>query len=404
MNHETDPLRVIPLEYDPFSARAIEDPYPIYARLRRSSPVYRNDVHNFWALARFDDVQAALRDAVRFSNARGVDIDATGPDTFGPAEGGNFLDADPPLHTHLRKIVHSAFTPRAISSRLQRPIETEVHRLLDQFDRGSVVDLAQEFAWSLPTAVVSRWLGFSPEDQPRLQALNARLHHRDIGEPRVPAVAIGAALELRGYMRELVALRASVPSDDLTSAILAGARERGSIDGTELAVNMGVLFYAAGIETTAALIGNAVHGLWSHPAQRARLLDDLSAAPAAVEEFLRFDSPLQHTMRTTTCDVELHGSVIPAGSRVLLLLASANRDETRWENPERLDIERPSKRHIDFGEGIHHCIGAPLARLEVPIALREFLLRFPSYSVEPPAERMSHFLVRGFDRLPVALA
>lgn len=390
--------------YDPFSLEAREDPYPIYRRLRAEAPVYRDEAHDLWVLTRFDDVQAAARDWKTFSNAEGDDLDRTN-EVFGTGETGNFIASDPPVHARMRGMVRKLFAPKTIKTSYEPAIRAEVGRLLDRLEGSDDPDLAGGFANALPAMVVGEWLGFPRSDVERVAGAAARFVAREIGNLTMPGSARPALEELRAYVEAAVRRRRDDPSDDVISWVLdAGKREGFSERGAEeMAANMAFFFYVAGTETTAALIGNALLALAEHPDQRQLLLQSPDIMPQAVEEFLRYESPLQHDMRTSVREAEVRGVTIPAGARVMLLLGSANRDEYRWERSEELDVAREPQRHLAFGEGIHHCLGAPLARLEAPVALSAFLRRWPDYEVSGTPARLPGFSVRGLQKLPAQL-
>lgn len=391
--------------YDPFSREVREDPYPIYRALRAETPVYHNAEHDLWVLTRFDDVQAGAREWKALSSVKGTGLDRSEKQLFGSGEAGNFTITDPPVHTALRGMVRKLFTPRAIKEAYTPPIQAEVARLLDSMEGSESPDVIVDFARKLPAAIVTSWLGFPRDDVEHVADLSVRALAREVGNPAMPASAFPALEELKAYIAGLISHRHSEPSDDVVTWVLDAANEEGFARrrADDFAGNVALFFYAAGTETTAALIGNALLALDQNPDQREILIQDPSIMPRAVEEFLRYDSPLQHVMRTTTEDKEIRGITIPQGSRAMLLFGSANRDEARWERSDELDLTREPLRHLAFGEGIHFCLGAPLARLEAPLALSAFLERWPDYEVAGPTERLPGFSVRGLDRLPVRL-
>jgi cytochrome P450 len=257
-------------------------------------------------------------------------------------------------------------------------------------------------AWPLPVATVCDVIGFPVEDAAQLQAWVAAAIHRLPGEGRSPSSAWEAVCEMHDYFVEIATDRRRRPRDDLLSSIATG-KAGGSRLSSEI-VGLCTLLSVAGTETTFSLIGNAVWLLASHPEQRRRLVEDPSTIPAALEEVLRFESPVQYLGRVTTRDVELHGTTIPAGKRVALIFGAANRDDRRWESPDTFDVARPPKRNLAFGEGIHHCLGAPLARLEGRVVLEELVGSMPEFSLDGPAQRTKTYTTRGFDTLPITAA
>lgn len=372
--------------FDPFSRAAQLDPYPSYRTLLEDTPVYRNEQRGFFALSRFDDVQAAFRDWQTFSSAGGVTVDEllelTGP---------SFLTMDPPRHDLLRQVLREPFRPKAVAA-LAAPIEGHVCRLLEEL-AGGRVDVARAFARRLPVLVVCDLLGFPHADEPMLKAWSDRLLERTPDDDRTPAAAREAAASMRAYFEEHLAARRRKDGADLLS-LLVEAR----LPHEEL-VGMTFLLFEAGNTTTTSLLANALLVLAQHPDQRARFAD----GPAtAVEEILRFEAPVQNMGRIAARDVTLHGAAIPAGSRVLLLIGAANRDPRVWREPDRLDLAREPRRNLAFGDGIHHCIGAPLARLEARIALTELLARFPDYEVVE-YERFQDVTQRNLTRLVLDL-
>lgn len=358
--------------YDPFAAN--EDPYATYHLLREHAPVYRNEQRAIWALTRYDDVLDASRRWEVFSQRPSIDLDDTGA-FFQP---GNMVDEDPPRHERLRDAIRGEFAPKRIRE-LEESIRPRVRRFVDGFvERGSA-DLADEFARVLPAHVVCDLLGFPEEDHGLVRAWFDGMVQRTPGEVEVPESAWAANRAMRAYVAEALDDRRARPRADLLTA-LQEAERSGALEPAE-AASMPVHLFFAGIQTTSALIARSLLLLAQHAEERRRLVDDPSLIPAAIEELLRFESPIQWFARTTTRDVALHGDLIPAGARVLLMWGSANRDERRWPDADRLDVTRPPRRHLAFGDGIHHCLGAPLARLEGRIALEELLPRLPDYEL-----------------------
>jgi cytochrome P450 len=360
------------------------------------APAYYNEQWDFWALSRFDDVQAAARDWRTFSNAAGVNLDAIG-EVYGH---GNFLDADPPWHDQLRDVVRSAFTPKSIAS-LERFVRAATADFVQSLSDRCDIDLAPELCWTLPVVTIGHVIGLPAAELEAQLTWAQGVLERDPGSRTPPSSALDAVEELRSYLGDLLDERRRRPADDLLSTI-ATARVEGKLLAKPDAVAMLLLLFVAGTETTASFLGNSFLILARYPDQRARLTDR-SLIPAAVEELLRFEPPIQHLARTTTRTVELHGHAIPEGSRVLLLYGSANRDERRYLHPDALDIDRPARRHLSFGEGIHHCLGAPLARLEARVALEVALPALGEYDVGEEATRLYTHESRPLKSLPIRL-
>ena len=393
----TSPEAQAPVAWDPLVQP--DDPYPLYRRLRDEAPVYWNAEREMWALSRFDDIHAAARDWETFSSsAGGTGNDADdGYQLFEPA--GDVAAADPPLHTRLRGALRMAFSPSQIRSRFEDPVRLRANALIDVFADTGGADLAREFARPLPAHMIFTWLGFPDADHEQLQEWFARMLDRVIGQRALPPSALAARDDMRVYLVSAAADRRRTARDDLLGFLVA-AQADGQLSGDEV-IGGCMLLFMAGITTTSGLISNSLLNLDRFPDQREILRREPGRMPAAIEELLRFDAPIQTLVRATTRDVHLNGSTIPAASRVNLIWASANRDERRWSDPDRLDITRDPQRHVAFGEGIHLCLGAPLARLEGRIALEELFKRIPEYAVSGPIVRISTPTDRALESLPV---
>ena len=376
--------------FDPFDLAGAVDPYPTYRELRDVAPAFYNASRGFWALSRFEDVRGASRDWGTFSNSEGVDLDELGRTVFGP---GDFLDTDPPDHDELRAVVKGRFTPKAIAS-LEPIIRDRVRTLLDALSSG---DAVEQFAWPLPIDVMCSIMGFPQSEREWIARLYAKVMERSPGDDSIPPESLEAAAELREYFIESAHERRSRPEGDVVTMI-----SQSEVPDPKVAGICFVLF-SAGIDTVASLLGSAILLLAEHPAARKLALANRDGLPTVIEEVLRYESPLQFNARTTTVDVAVGNEVIPAGERVLLLYGAANRDERRFERADDFDVSREPKRHLAFGEGIHFCIGAPLARLQTRIALEELLSRFPRYEIDEPVKRSPAYNMRSLSSLPISV-
>ncbi len=386
------------VRYDPFAELGIEDPYPLYARLRDEAPAYHNSDRDFWALSRFEDVQAAARDWETFSSEPCVDPDYVGV----RLRLNSFLDLDPPMHDLLRRIVKAHFTPNAIKQ-MEVTTGAVADELVGAFLAAGEADLARDFAWGLPLKVTMALLGLPREDFPFLRDTFERLweDNRLWIEPAPDAPSRIAAARVHEYFAAAILERERQPADDvLTTIAEAHTREL----GLDVLAELAIVLYIAGYETTANLLSNSLLHLAEHPDQRAWLVANPDRLPEAVEELLRFDAPVQVLARNTTKPVELHGESLPAGARVLLLWGAANRDPRRYDDPGRLDLGRPVLRHLSFGNGIHHCLGAPLARQEARVAFAKLLAHIPEYVIGEPVVRNTNMVsTRGIVSLPASV-
>jgi cytochrome P450 len=386
------------VDFDPFSREVLADPYPAYRRLRGRSRVSYNPQRDLWFIPRYDDVQAAFRDHETFSSAAGVDLDNTGSELIGR---GNFNGMDPPMHTAFRNVLRSHFTAPAIG-RYEAAVRADTQTLIDRLPASGEVDIASHFSWRLPAGMVSRILGFDPDCRDELVRLFRIAFRRIPGEPHIPRIARDAASSMRRIITHQANARRKHPKPDLLSELVA-ARVMGR-PLREEAIGACFLLFAAGVDTTASLLSNSLLQLSLRPDQRRQLVRDPSMHRGAVEELLRFESPVQNEMRTTTRTVQIGGVAIPAGERVALLIGSANRDERTFEHADRLDVTRPPKRHLAFGNGIHFCLGNILARLEGRIALPALLERLDSYEVVGPVVRSGRVNERQILSLPIGFA
>jgi cytochrome P450 len=389
------------VRYDPYAYEIHEDPYPCYAALRAEAPVYHDAERGFFALSRHADVLASFKDTRRFSSAWGVSID---PAAWGPQAPRflSFLALDPPAHTRMRGLVSRGFTPRRVAD-LEARIREMTRSYLEPRVGSGELDFIAEVAGRVPMDVISELLGVPAADRSELRRRADLLVHREEGVADVPREGIEAFAWIRRYFQEALAERRRRPGDDLLSALLA-AEVDGARLGEDDILSFANLMIVAGNETTTKLLANALYWLWRHPEQRARVRSDPARIPDWVEETLRFDNSTQLLARRTTEELSLHGTRIPAGAQVLLLVGSANRDERVFPDPDAYDLERDTSQSLSFGRGAHFCLGAALARLEARVVLEEWQRLFPHYEVRAEGAARVHSLnVRGFARLPVKI-
>ncbi|MBA3823788.1 MAG: cytochrome P450 [Ktedonobacterales bacterium] len=385
----------------------IADPYPMYQRLRTANAVgFDHDLGLLVAYG-YAPVSAALRDA-RFSAARMPDGSQFPPELQALRSTFEFVShqmlfRDPPDHTRLRGLVSKAFTPRMIET-LRASITTLVDDLLAKATAQGEMDAIADFAYPLPTNVIMGMLGIPSTDREDFKRWSddfaAFLGTTDEAATQRLMNSVG---EVSDYLRHLIKGRTG-NEEDLLSALLVAEEHGDMLHETELFANV-VLLLAAGHETTTNLIGNGLYLLLTHPEQMARLRADATLMPLAVEEFLRYESPVQYTSRLATTEMELGGQPIAAGQEVVLSIAAANRDPAQFSDPERLDVGRRDNRHLAFAFGNHFCLGAPLARLEAQIAFTALLSRFPVLHLReahPPYLRNAAF--HGLQRLPIGMA
>ncbi|MCY7417143.1 MAG: cytochrome P450, partial [Chloroflexi bacterium] len=311
---------------------------------------------------------------------------------------------DPPVHSRLRRLLVASFTPRVVE-RLRPRVEELIGDLLDDID-GPTADLLGEFAYPLPALVIGELLGVPRVDQPSFTRWSADLVAfvgTGATDPARAATAEQSMAEFRDYLRPLIGERRQRPSDDLVGLLAAPSRDVDRLTDDELIATCVTLLFA-GHETTANLIGNGLLALLRHPEQLALLHDDASLMTGAVEELLRYDSPVQRNRRRATGDVELDGKHIRQDDRVLAFLGAANRDPGMFDEPDRLDVRRAAGRHMAFGHGIHYCVGAALSRLEAPIALDALLRRWPRMALaDEPIRWKPNIAFRGLEELRVTL-
>lgn len=393
------------LIFNPFDPDFRRDPYPVYEWLLAGDRV-RVSPMGLWIFPRYEDCAAILRDR-RFSadsrNAEGYEAGSAGEgDGRLFNENRPFLFLDPPDHKRLRGLVSKAFTPRAVEAMRPR-IEEIVAELLDSTEGKEEIEVIADLAYPLPVRVISEMLGVPPEDSDRF-----RQWSDDLARSLDPDFAVTdtsareqAAEAFRDYFTSLVDERRSRPGDDLLSSLIAAEEEGDRLSEAELLTTC-ILLLVAGHETTVNLIANGVLALLRHPAQHALLASQPDLITTAIEEFLRFDPPVQFTGRIALEDVEVAGEVVPKGRVALTLLAAANRDPDQYGNPGNLDIARDPNPHLAFGMGIHHCLGAPLARIEGQVAIARLVERYPGMQLAADdVEYKQNVVLRGMVALPV---
>ena len=384
-----------------------QDPYPIYDRLREMAPVCRVRTGRgkfAWLVTRYDDVAAALKDT-RFTKDR-QSLPAAKqpwvPAVFRPLAK-NMLDTDPPDHTRLRALVQKAFTPLMIEA-LRKRIEELTDQLIDRALRKKEFDLIGEYALPLPTTIIAELVGVPAEDRDRFHRWSAKVVSLSPTAGPEMIFSIPAALAFLKYIQQQIRIRRTGPGADLLSALIAAEEAGDKLSEDEL-VAMIFLLLIAGHETTVNLIGNGALALLENPQQLSKLLSNPDMLKSAVEEMLRYYSPVElATERWAREDVFLAETLIPKGELVFLGLGSANRDPGQFLEPHVFNINRSPNRHLAFGHGAHYCLGAPLARLEAQIAFTTLLKRLPRLALASPRNSLKWrkgFLLRGLERLPL---
>jgi cytochrome P450 len=374
-------------------------PHEVFAALRADAPVMWHDEAGgpgFWSVHRHADVVRVNRDNLTFSSARGGALIHDLDPGMLEQQRLSMVNMDPPVHTRYRKLVSRAFTPRAL-----KPLEARIRRHARDVVEGvaaqGTCDFVTEVAAELPLQVIAEILGVPAEDRKQVFEWSNRMVGADTEQQ-----AYAASVELYAYVHRLAAERRSDPGDDTVSVLL-----RSEVDGDRLSepeLDLFLLLLAvAGNETTRNLISSAMLALVEHPDERRLLVDDPSLVPAAVEEFLRWGTPVLHFRRTATTDTEIGGHAVAEGDKVVIWYVSANRDEAVFEDPHRFDVRRSPNDHVTFGGGgPHFCLGAHLARMEVRVLFEELLPRLPDVELAGPVERLRSYFVNGIRSMPVS--
>lgn len=392
------------LVFDPFSEQHYHNPYDTYLRMRDEAPVYYSDEYDFYALSRHEDVARAFKDFATYSSSRGVTLEEI---QYGEHKHDqSIIWMDPPAHRRMRSLVNKVFTPRAIKAQ-EAVVRERITHYLSEAD-PQAFDVVQEFSALFPVEVITTMLGVPEQDRQQVRIWQDVALKRKPGQMRMSKAGIEAMTQTGQLYYNLIQQRRVQPRDDMISSLIAVQvdREDGTkarLDDVEIA-GFCTLLGGAGAETVAKWVGTAVMLFSQHPDQWQELRADRDKIPAAVEEVLRYDGPVQYDCRYTMRDVHLHGTTIPEGSAVMLLGASANRDGRAFTDADKFDInrDRTEAQNLAFGYGIHSCLGAALARMESAIALDHLLDFMPDFEVvHDGLRRVAMTSVNGYESVPV---
>ena len=374
------------------------DPYPAYKELRANAPVCWNDVTNFWALLKYEDIRYVSTNPDQFSSTKGITI----PDPVmpNPVQEGNLIFTDPPRHRQLRKLINTGFTRRQVAI-LEPKVREIVYGVLDGVSSDCTVEFADQLAAPLPTRMIAELLGAPPDDWEKFRRWSDAC--TGTADPEIELDSFTAIGELFEYFQQLIAARRAEPRNDMLSVLSTAEVDGARLTDDDL-LNFAFLLLVAGNETTRNLIALGTVALIEHPAECARLVENPTLIPGAVEEMLRWTSPVTHMARAATVDTEIRGQLIRAGDMVVMLYGSANRDEEVFgSDAEEFKLTRHPNPHIAFGCGEHSCVGAQLARLEARIFFEVLLGRYPELELVGDVERMRATMVPGVKRMPVRL-
>ena len=403
------------LDFDPWSPAFVARPYGAYTKLREEAPVWYFEPTGQWMISRYADVNALLRDrrlgrtylhvATHEQMGHPPDPDYLAP--FWTLIRNGMLDREPPDHTRLRRLVSKAFTPRMVEQlrpRVQNITDGLVSRLLDAGSDGSPVDLLATVAEPLPVAVIAEMLGVPEADRGLLRPWSADICGMYELNPAEDAArrAVRACEDFSAYLRGLARMRRANLGDDLISALAQVVDAGDSLTENEL-IGTCVLLLNAGHEATVNVTGNGWWALFRNPGELSRLRDDQALLPTAIEELMRYDTPLQMFERWVLEDIEPHGVRIPRGAEIGLLFGSANHDPAVFADPDRLDLGRADNPHLSFGAGIHYCLGAPLARIELVSSFGTLLRRAPSLALSAEPRWRPGYIIRGLQSLMVTV-
>ena len=389
------------VDYDPFSDEVLEDPNPVYARLRREAPVYHLEEYDAYALARFEDIWEVSSDPVSYTTRLGTSAPQLLSKVLPPFPNLNHMD--PPHHTALRKQVWKYFSPRGVLQYEERLRESTREKLAELLPVGRF-DVMNDLAFPVSARMACIAMGFPEGDSEALVRLVQRFFGREDGVVGMGPKAMEAYGEIEHYLQQLTneRLAAGVGPDNPVNTILAAPEIDGEAPPPEERASHLMLLLTGSTETFPKTFASALFRLWQHPDQRAELIADLSLVPDAYDEVLRYDMPTQFLCRTTLREVEVGGTTIPEGRPVLMLYPSGNRDEAEFDEPDRFDIHRRAERILTFGHGVHRCMGVHFAKLEGRVMLTELLRSLPDYEVDSAgAERLRTEFVQGFATLPI---
>ncbi|WP_367321751.1 cytochrome P450 [Streptomyces sp. HUAS ZL42] len=397
------------LAFDPWDPAFVADPYPAYAELRGRGRVIYYEPTDQWLVPHHADVSALLRDRRlgrtyqhRFTHE---DFGRTAPppehEPFHVLNDHGMLDLEPPDHTRIRRLVSKAFTPRTVEQ-LKPYVHGLAGELVSRLVEAGGGDLLTDVAEPLPVAVIAEMLGIPESDRGQLRPWSSDICGMYELNPseETAAKAVRASVEFSDYLRELIAARRKEPGEDLISGLIAAHDEGDRLTEQEM-ISTAVLLLNAGHEATVNATVNGWWALFRNPAQLASLREDHSLIPSAIEELMRYDTPLQLFERWVLDEVEIDGTVIPRGAEIAMLFGSANHDPAVFTNPENLDLSRKDNPHISFSAGIHYCIGAPLARIELAASMTALLEKAPALSLAAEPKRKPNFVIRGLEGLSV---
>ncbi|MFF5759772.1 cytochrome P450 [Streptomyces longwoodensis] len=395
--------------FDPWDPAFVADPYPAYAELRAQGSVRYFEATDQWLVPRHADVSALLRDRrlgrTYLHRYAHEEFGRTAPppehEPFHTLNDHGMLDLEPPDHTRIRRLVSKAFTPRTVE-RLRPYVEQLAGELVEGLRARGGGDLLTEVAEPLPVAVIAEMLGVPEGDRHLLRPWSAAICGMYELSPSEETAerAVRASVEFSDYLRGLIAARREEPGEDLISGLIAAHDEDDRLTEQEM-ISTAVLLLNAGHEATVNATVNGWYALFRHPDQLAALRADHALVPSAVEELMRYDTPLQLFERWVLEDIDIDGTTVPKGAEVALLFGSANHDPAVFTDPERLDLTRADNPHISFSAGIHYCIGAPLARIELAASMTALLTKTPTLALAAEPARKPNFVIRGLEGLPV---